>query len=503
MKSVLFTSVLVSLVLLLGRLSGFVRETLLAATFGPTKTADAAIVILTLPDFMVGLLLAGGLNAALIPLLKQSEGAARVVLVQKAAMLFGGAFIVLAGVMAIWPSVVTGLLAPALDVAGLPDYLTAFRISLIGLPVVAVVGIAAGYLNTIGRFAVPNLSVFLYNIVVCTYLIGAYQAGAGLAGFALAVVAAMLARLALQVFFMGPVLRPAGPMPEGIVQPRLTRDLLGRFGFGVLGFSLIIGAPIVFRALFAKEGDGNLALFNFSQKLFELPAALMIAPVVIVMLPKLAGLSHKGADQAAFYQTARVAVTAGFTLALTATAIAAVFVIPIAQAVFLYGEMSITDVSQIADMTLVFMLSLPMLAVLQLCAAGLNARGQPGTVLVWAAVGLVLALLVTWGLSYANLPPSLPPAAIGYAVFHLLSGVFYLGALFGWHRPTRVALVAIATVLGRTVMGILPFVGIMAFWADDLGRWGGLALTLPALAVLLWLNQSALRPLLHMRIDDA
>lgn len=502
MKSVLATSALISFVLLLGRLSGFVRETLLAATMGPTETADAAIVILTLPDFMVGLLLAGGFNAALIPALKQTPGPARVVLVHKTMLLFGGTFVGLAVLMGIWPLAVTGLLAPELDPQDLPDYLQAFRLSLIGLPVVALVGIAAGYLNTVGRFAVPNLSVLLFNLVLCLYLVAIYQAGAGLAGFALAIVVATLVRLGLHLAFLGPALRPAGPMPDGTPRPRLTAALLGRFGFGVLGFSLIIGAPVLFRTFYAAGGDGNLALFNFSQKLFELPSALMIAPVVMVMLPKLAGLSRDPVDRPAFDATLGTALMVGLTLAVIAAAIAAVFVTPIAQAVFLHGAMQPEDVVRIAQMTLIFMMSLPFLAVLQLCAAGLNARGQPGRVLLWGAVGLGLAVAVTAALQRLGLPGDWPPAAVGYGLFHMLLAGFYLGSLFNWRLPARATLTQLTAVLGRTALGILPFAAIMSVWAGDLGRWGGLALTVPALGVLLWLNRGAIRPLLHMRIDD-
>jgi putative peptidoglycan lipid II flippase len=56
--------------LLAGRLSGLLREIELAAAFGVSAEADAAVLLLTLPDLLVNLLLSGGLSAALVPRLQ-------------------------------------------------------------------------------------------------------------------------------------------------------------------------------------------------------------------------------------------------------------------------------------------------------------------------------------------------------------------------------------------------------------------------------------------------
>ena len=501
MKSVLVTSAIVSFVLLLGRLSGFVRETLLAATLGPTEMADGAIVILTLPDLMVGLLLAGGFNAALIPALKQAADWQRIILVQKAIVLFGSAFIGLALVMGLWPAAVIGLLAPEMHPASQPGYLSAFRLSLMAFPLVALVGIAAGYLNSVGRFAIPNLSVLVFNIVLCFYLIFLHAKGASLTGFAAAIVIASATRLGMHLAFMGPLLRPSG-LPDGMARPSLDKDLLGRFGFGVLGFSLIVAAPVVFRTLFAGVQDGNLALFNFALKLFELPSALMIAPVVIVMLPKLAGLSQAPEDREAYDRTATTAIMAAFALGLVAAAISYVFATPIARAVFLHGLMDPASVDQIASLTRILMLGLPALAVLQLCAAGLNARGQASAVLLWGAVALVLAVLSTVALMRLPLPKDWPAPAVGFGLFHVFGALFYLAALFGRGWPSGALRLALMRTLVATAIGTMPFATLMALWEDELGRWGGVALSIAALPVLLWINRSAIRPLIRMRIDD-
>ena len=63
----------VSSLLLLGRLSGFLREWLMAFIGGADQTTDIAIVLITLPDLMVTLLIGGGFTAAIVPVLKASK----------------------------------------------------------------------------------------------------------------------------------------------------------------------------------------------------------------------------------------------------------------------------------------------------------------------------------------------------------------------------------------------------------------------------------------------
>ena len=59
---------LLSLMLLLAsRVLGVLRETALAAAFGSSGMADVAIVMLTLPDWLAGVLVSGALAYVLLP----------------------------------------------------------------------------------------------------------------------------------------------------------------------------------------------------------------------------------------------------------------------------------------------------------------------------------------------------------------------------------------------------------------------------------------------------
>ena len=83
LTSILSTSLVLAATLLIGRVFGLLRETLLAMNFGISNTSDIAILMMTLPDFLVGILLAGGLSSALIPELAKLEPGQRLSLALK------------------------------------------------------------------------------------------------------------------------------------------------------------------------------------------------------------------------------------------------------------------------------------------------------------------------------------------------------------------------------------------------------------------------------------
>jgi putative peptidoglycan lipid II flippase len=69
MRAMFLRAGLVSLALLLAsRVLGLLRESVQAATLGATGQGDVAILMLTLPDLLTGILAAGALSYVLLPL---------------------------------------------------------------------------------------------------------------------------------------------------------------------------------------------------------------------------------------------------------------------------------------------------------------------------------------------------------------------------------------------------------------------------------------------------
>ncbi|MCP5074564.1 MAG: hypothetical protein GY947_14910 [Rhodobacteraceae bacterium] len=489
-KSIFLTTILVSVALLIGRVSGFIRETILAARFGVSAETDVAVLLLTLPDFLVGLLLSGGLSAALLPAMKKLELTERIVFFRKSALLAFGLFAVFALGLAVWPEIPFRLLAPGLPAAVTEPYSLHLAVSAIAVPIAALSGVSVSFLNTQGKFFVAGLGTLMFNVVLCLYLLVFFSAATPLLGFSIAIVAAALARWGLQLAQMPNIFRTT--RSEGAV---LLRPVLRGFLNGLLAYSIMFGVPYLFRSVFSFGGEGNLAVFNFALKLFELPAVLLIAPLVTVMLPRLSSLADS--DLPAFRETISAGLYAGVSLALIALAYGLVFGDAAAQVIFARGEMQSGDVDRVAEIAKIMFVALPFFAVSQLAASGLNALGKTHLVLRNAliALGLITAALF-----------ALPLAGSNVLVIWVLVGFHAVLAALNLAGVARATEIDTFPVLKPVFVSLLlTAIVTTAVWyllhhfAVGLGSFALVGLGIPFLILLLGLNKRALTTLRKIR----
>ncbi|MEO0915150.1 MAG: lipid II flippase MurJ, partial [Pseudomonadota bacterium] len=194
--------------LMLGRLLGFLREVLLAARVGVSAEADMAVLILTLPDFLISVLMAGGFGAALVPALRRLEGAERMALFRFATTLALVVALALAGVIAAAPDLVFRLLAPALPPEVIAPHLFAMQLTALSVPLAALSGVLGALLNARNTFFVVGLGTGVYNFVLCAFLLGLPPGMALILPLALAVLAAATTRLAMLWFAARPAVLP-------------------------------------------------------------------------------------------------------------------------------------------------------------------------------------------------------------------------------------------------------------------------------------------------------
>ena len=63
-------SIIITLLRLIGRISGYGRDFTISILSGANNDTDIAFLILTLPDLIINIILAGGLNTTIIPKLE-------------------------------------------------------------------------------------------------------------------------------------------------------------------------------------------------------------------------------------------------------------------------------------------------------------------------------------------------------------------------------------------------------------------------------------------------
>lgn len=457
MPSILSASLFVSIALLLSRISGIVREILIASRLGTSETADGTILLLTLPDFMVALLLAGGLNAALVPTLKRLKGPARTNLLFTISVLALIVFLAISIILMSAMKPILANLAPNFDFASNQNFEIAFAFCALTLPIAALVGISGSHLNVTGRFVVPGLAVFAFNIIVSLFVALKTVDNFFLFSFGLAVFLASLIRLTIHLFSMRQVFK------NRFKRLLLPRGFITSLAQGTLAFGIIVAIPLIYRSLYARGGDGFLTVFNYSHKLFELPAALLVAPIAVVLLPKMSALAKSNDPQIDSYL--KNGLFAVFALSSVALTVGFVFMDEIVQIVFGYGQITVEDRIQIAVSCRILLLALPFHGLIQISSIALNAKFQNGTLLALSAISALVSVGCYYSLE--SLFASAYAAQLSFVVFSLS-----LALLLVWRTAFSTvcntgSVVWLISIIIRIGLAILPVAFIKGFSAID------------------------------------
>lgn len=360
---------ILSLALLAGRLAGLLRELLLAATFGLSAEADAAVLMLSIPDLFVNLLAAGGLSAALVPRMSTLEAGRAARLLRHATLAALAAFGVLGLLLACWPRLLFELLAPGLVLPFGGASATAMALG-VAVPLTAAAGVAGAYLNAQGKFFVTGCGTLLFNAAVLLALLLAQGGGDALLLLACGIAAGAAVRWGAQLATM-----PAPAWRCDARGPVHDRALVHAFLTAAASSALLLLAPLIVRAMASTLGAGAIASFNYAQKLIELPVAILITSVSTVALTRLSALHGSGAApamQRALAADTRYAVLIGTAVA----ALGILFADAVVAVLFGRGQMAPADLARVALLTRIALLGVPFVALSSMAAAGINARQQ-------------------------------------------------------------------------------------------------------------------------------
>ena len=334
--------------LLASRLLGLLRESALAASFGASGLADVAVLMLTLPDWLAGVLASGALGYVLLPAWA-TLGREQVAATQRRValtLLWCGAVLVVLLVMLREPAV--GLLAAGLPQAARPLAAQALVWSALALPAALLAALWTTRLQHERDF----LGMYSSGIVVNLVLLAAIAAAGLAAGPAAAVtwlgcglLAAMVSRLAWQRWRQAPV--PAADRPA----PRIPMPRIPIWLWAVLSAGLPLALPFAARSLASQSGEGALATFNYAWKLVELPLVLAIQLAASLAFPAIAR-ALAGPAAIAAPASAQTPVRAAFALAFALACACAAGLLAgapaLAQLLFGWGRMEPQALEQIA-----------------------------------------------------------------------------------------------------------------------------------------------------------
>ena len=481
---------------LLSRVTGFVRDIILAAVLGAGPVADAFFVALRLPNHFRAIFAEGAFNAAFVPAyarIREQNGAERAGLfANRILTLLLASQILLLGVALLFTPAVIDLLAPGFvnDPVRYPLAVELTRITFPYLLLITLVTLYGGILNALQRFAAAAAAPILLNLsLVMALAIAAFFPTAGHAAAWGVLVAGVLEFL---------LVAGAAWRAEALAALRWpTLDADVRQFFRALG-PAVVGSAGVQLALFADTiiasflPAGAVSSLYYADRLNQLPIGVIGIAAGTVVLPEMARRLAAGDDAGASHAQNRAVE---FTLMLAIPCVAAFFIIPdlIMRALFVRGAFTDADAIAAGQTLAAYAFGLLPFVLIRSAVATFFARGDTSTPVIaaliaaavniafkillmgpLAQVGLALAtsigawinlLLVLWFATragHSRIDHRLRQSAIKLAAAGLGMGIIVwlcaapLGKLFsGWPAHDVMTLMALAAVGGTFYAGMV------------------------------------------------
>jgi len=464
------STVNVSGMTLLSRLLGFVRDMVIARYFGAGAGADAFFVAFKIPNFLRRLFAEGAFSQAFVPVLSEYRSNKSHAEVQQLVGRVSGALgVVLLGVTAL--AIVAAPVLVTIFAPGFLQYEDKFaltvsmlRITFPYLLFISLTALAAGILNSYGRFAIPAVTPVLLNIclIVATVWMAPHMAQPVVA-LAWGVFIAGIAQLVLQI----PSLLKLNLLPR----PRLVRNDEGVRRIGRLMLPAIFGSSVaqinlLFDTLIASFlVTGSVSWLYYSDRLVEFPLGVFGIALATVILPSLSR-HHARAAQQNFADVLDWALRWVLVIGLPATLGLLVLAGPMLATLFQYGEFSEHDVRMASRSLMAYAAGLLPFILVKVLATGFYSRQDTRTPVRIAVVAMisnmVLNVMLVFPLAHAGLALATSIAS------YVNAGLLYRGLRRqqvyrprpGW-RP-----LALRVIVANAVM-----VAVLMLGVGEIGSW--------------------------------
>ena len=455
---------------LLSRVTGFIRDIILAAVLGAGPAADAFFVALRLPNHFRAIFAEGAFNAAFVPayarIHAQGGGHRAGLFADRIFTLLLASQVVLLAVALMFTPAAIDVLAPGFGADperfGLAVALT--RITFPYLLLITLVTLYGGILNARERFAAASAAPILLNLaMIATLLLAHFFPSASHAA-----AWGVLISGVLQVLLVGGDAWWTGALPK--FRALKLDDDVKRF-FRALG-PATVGSAGVQLALFADTiiasflPTGAVSALYYADRINQLPIGVIGIAAGTVVLPEMARRIAAGDESGAAHAQNRAVE---FTLLLGIPCIAAFFTIPdlIMRALFVRGAFTDADALAAGHTLAAYAFGLLPFVLIRSAVASFFARGDTATpvkaALAAAAVNIGFKVLLMGPLAQVGLA-----LATSIGAWINLGLVVWFGVRAGHMRSDArlrsstakllVAGVAMALVLG---LGYVPVAALL------------------------------------------
>ncbi|MBQ7625819.1 MAG: murein biosynthesis integral membrane protein MurJ [Rhodocyclaceae bacterium] len=466
----------VSSLTLVSRVLGFVRDWVIARSFGAGMATDAFFVAFRLPNLLRRMFAEGAFSQAFVPILaeyqrQQSPEETRT-LISRVATLLGLVVLGISILGMIFTPFIIWLTAPgfAADADKFALTVSLTRITFPYIFFMSLVALAGGILNTWSRFAIPAFTPALLNIAfIAMSLFAAPYFDEPVRALAWAVIIGGVLQLVVQFWplvKMGLLPRFDFAPADAAVRRIATLMLPAMLGVSVAQISLVINTVF---ASFLQSG--SVSWLYYADRLMEFPAGLLGAALGTILLPGLAK-RHADGDQSGFSRLLDHGLRLALLLTLPAALALALLGTPLLSTLFQHGAFSGDDVRQTHAALIAYSFGLPGLIAVKILAPGFYARQDIRTPTRFAIISLcatqAMNALFVFGLPRLGLPAH-AGLALSIGLASLLNASLLARGLL--RRGDYTPQTGWRVFLLRIALALLALAAVLVWGAGDTDAW--------------------------------
>ena len=403
---------------LLSRLTGFLRDVLMANLIGASWLSDAFFVAFKLPNFFRRLFAEGAFNAAFIPsfaAVLTAEGRASALKFASEVMsVLLVVLLALNAVFIIFMPWITPVFAPGFtDTQEKFDLtVTLSQITFPYILFISLVSLLGGILNSLGKFAAPAANPILLNLVmILGMLFLTHYTETPAHALAISVFVAGI----VQFGWLIAICRRQDALP-GIVLPRLTgrvKTMLKLMAPAALG-SGVQQVNLLVDVIIASHLPDAVSYLYYADRITELPIGMIGVAVGTALLPLLSRQIREGKTE-----EARASMNRGIELVMLFGIPATLGILalaePIIRVLYLHGAFTREDMIATMLALMAFTAGLPAFLLVKILAPGFFANHDTKTPLKIALICVVINLVL-------NLTLIHPFAHVGMAMATSIAG---------------------------------------------------------------------------------
>lgn len=460
----------VSLMTIISRILGLLREIVIFTSFGPSLHLDAFIIAFRIPNFLRRIFAEGSFSQSFVPILtdykeNRSFRSVQILVNQVATVL---------SIVLLFITIIGVISAPFLLLAFTPGYINepdkqalSIRLLEITFPYILFISLtafASSVLNTYKQFTVPAITPVFLNIslILCAVYL-APNMEEPIIALAIGVFIAGI----IQLLFQIPFLLRLKLLPK----PSFKGDLLGLkrvinlmvpalFASSIVQINLLIDTIL---ASFLPAG--SISWLYISERLVEFPQGVFGVALAIVVLPNLSE-QYSNHDAKSFSNILDWSFKLIFLIALPAALGLALLATPVLSTLFQYQRFSTNDVYMASHSLMAYLIGLPAFILIKVLSAGFFSRQDSKTPVKIAVIAvlsnIVLNLLFIYPLQHVGLA-----LATSLAAFIQVALLYRMLKKQGVYEPSQGWL----KYSGQIILALLVMLLVLVSLSTDTNQW--------------------------------